>query len=46
MLLAGLLALSPVMLAIPGTGSPAHLEENMAAAELALTAADLAELRA
>ncbi|MBD2897641.1 Pyridoxine 4-dehydrogenase [Actinomadura sp. RB99] len=45
-LLAGLLALSPVMLAIPGTGSPAHVEENMAAARLELTAADLAELRA
>jgi pyridoxine 4-dehydrogenase len=44
-LLAGLLALSPVMLAIPGTGSPAHLEENMAAAGLDLTADDLAELR-
>ncbi|GAA2154826.1 aldo/keto reductase [Actinomadura napierensis] len=45
MLLAGLLALSPVMLAIPGTGSPAHLEENMAAAALRLTAEDLAALR-
>lgn len=44
-LLAGLLALSPVMLAIPGTGSPSHLEENMAAADLALTPQDLAELR-
>lgn len=44
-LLAGLLALSPVMLAIPGTGSPDHLEENMAAAGLALTADDLAALR-
>ncbi|MFG2089789.1 MULTISPECIES: aldo/keto reductase [unclassified Spirillospora] len=44
-LLAGLLALSPVMLAIPGTGSPDHLEENMAAADLVLTPQDLAELR-
>ncbi|QXJ20460.1 aldo/keto reductase [Actinomadura graeca] len=44
-LLAGLLALSPVMLAIPGTGSPAHLEENMAAAGLRLTAADVDLLR-
>ncbi|QKW37412.1 aldo/keto reductase [Actinomadura sp. NAK00032] len=44
-LLAGLLALSPVMLAIPGTGSPDHLEENMAAAGLVLTAAELAALR-
>lgn len=44
-LLAGLLALSPVMLAIPGTSSPAHLEENAAAADLALTPEDLADLR-
>ncbi|MFI0483467.1 aldo/keto reductase [Actinomadura sp. 9N215] len=44
-LLAGLLALSPVMLAIPGTGSPDHLEENLAAADVALTPDDLAELR-
>ncbi|WP_242906804.1 oxidoreductase [Actinomadura terrae] len=44
-LLAGLLALSPVLLAIPGTGSLAHLEENMAAAGLRLTGDDLAELR-
>jgi aryl-alcohol dehydrogenase-like predicted oxidoreductase len=43
-LLAGLLALSPVMLAIPGTGSPAHLEENVAATGLRLTDEDLAEL--
>ncbi|MFD0691650.1 oxidoreductase [Actinomadura fibrosa] len=45
-LLAGLLALSPVMLAIPGTGSLTHLEENMAAASLRLTPEDLAELGA
>lgn len=44
-LLAGLLALSPVMLAIPGTGSPAHLEENLAAADLALAPEDLAALK-
>ncbi|WP_019634238.1 aldo/keto reductase [Actinomadura atramentaria] len=43
-LLAGLLALSPVALAIPGTSSRAHLEENMGAAALRLTEADVAEL--
>ncbi|GLY77743.1 oxidoreductase [Actinoallomurus iriomotensis] len=42
--LAWLLALSPAMLAIPGTGSPEHLEENVAAAALTLTEEDLAEL--
>ncbi|GLF96562.1 aldo/keto reductase [Streptomyces yaizuensis] len=42
--LAWLLALSPVTLAIAGTGSVAHLEENMAAGTIALTARDLAEL--
>ena len=42
--LAWLLATSPVMLAIPGTGSPEHLEENIAAAALTLTDEDLAEL--
>jgi pyridoxine 4-dehydrogenase len=42
--LAWLLAASPVMLAIPGTGTPAHLEENVAAASLALTDEDLADL--
>ncbi|TDC25968.1 oxidoreductase [Streptomyces sp. 8K308] len=42
--LAWLLAASPVTLAIPGTGSLAHLEENLAAGSIALTAADLAEL--
>lgn len=40
--LAWLLALSP--LEIPGTGSIAHLEENMRAALIALTPEDLAEL--
>ena len=34
--LAWLLRRSPVMVPIPGTGSVAHLEENMAAAELEL----------
>ncbi|MFJ3088016.1 oxidoreductase [Streptomyces sp. NPDC086838] len=43
--LALLLASSPVMLAIPGTGDLAHLEENMAARDLTLTDEDLAELR-
>jgi len=42
--LAWLLALSPVTLAIPGTGSLAHLEANMAAGSIALTDEDLAEL--
>jgi aryl-alcohol dehydrogenase-like predicted oxidoreductase len=42
--LAWLLARSPVMLPIPGTGSPAHLEENAAAAKLKLTPEDMAEL--
>jgi aryl-alcohol dehydrogenase-like predicted oxidoreductase len=36
MTIAWLLAHSPVMLPIPGTGKVAHLEENMAAAELVL----------
>jgi len=38
--LAWLLQKSPVMLPIPGTSSLAHLEENMAAAKLHLTADD------
>jgi aryl-alcohol dehydrogenase-like predicted oxidoreductase len=42
--LAWLLACSPVTLAIPGTGSLAHLEENMAAASITLTEEDLADL--
>lgn len=42
--LAWLLALSPVALAIPGTGSIAHLEENMAAGLITLSKEDLAEL--
>lgn len=39
--LAWLLAKSPVMLPIPGTSSVAHLEENVAAATLGLSAAEL-----
>ncbi|MFD5728604.1 MULTISPECIES: oxidoreductase [unclassified Streptomyces] len=42
--LAWLLARSPNILLIPGTGSPAHLEENIAAGELRLSAEDLASL--
>ncbi|SFN02369.1 Predicted oxidoreductase [Pleomorphomonas diazotrophica] len=44
--LAWLLARSPVMLPIPGTSSVAHLEENVAAAGLTLSASELAELNA
>jgi aryl-alcohol dehydrogenase-like predicted oxidoreductase len=43
-LLAWLLAKSPVMLPIPGTASIPHLEENVAAAALRLGAEDLAAL--
>jgi pyridoxine 4-dehydrogenase len=42
--LAWLLARSPLMLPIPGTGSLPHLEENAAAAALKLSPEDLAEL--
>ena len=42
--LAWLLAKSPVMLPIPGTASIEHLEKNMAAADLKLSAEDLAAL--
>src|SRR5687768_24128 len=42
--IAWLLAKSPVMLPIPGTGNPAHLEENVAAAKLKLSKDDLAAL--
>ncbi|GGQ00323.1 aldo/keto reductase [Streptosporangium pseudovulgare] len=42
--LAWLLAASPVVLAIPGSSSPDHVAENVAAAGLRLTADDLAEL--
>ena len=42
--LAWLLAKSPVMLPIPGTASTEHLEENVAAAALKLSAEDVAAL--
>ena len=42
--LAWLLAHSPVMLPIPGTGSVAHLEENMVAAELSLQPDELSAI--
>lgn len=42
--LAWLLARSPNILLIPGTGSLAHLEENVAAGALRLTEEDIAEL--
>ena len=44
--LAWLLARSPVMLPIPGTGSVEHLEENLAAADLELDEPELRELDA
>ncbi|WP_175596280.1 oxidoreductase [Thermomonospora catenispora] len=43
-MLAWLLARSPAILAIPGTSSLRHLEENVAAARIELTEEDLAEL--
>jgi aryl-alcohol dehydrogenase-like predicted oxidoreductase len=42
--IAWLLRRSPVVLPIPGTGSLAHLEDNLAAAALQLTAAEFDEL--
>ncbi len=42
--LAWLLRRSPVTLAIPGTSSLAHLEENLAAAHLHLTSDDITTL--
>jgi aryl-alcohol dehydrogenase-like predicted oxidoreductase len=42
--LAWLLARSPAMLPIPGTSRSAHLEENIAAVDLSLTAADVTAL--
>lgn len=42
--LAWLLARSPVVLPIPGTSTVAHLEQNVAAAQLRLTAAQVEEL--
>jgi pyridoxine 4-dehydrogenase len=44
--IAWLLARSPVMLPIPGTASLEHLEENVAAAEIELSAEDRATLDA
>jgi aryl-alcohol dehydrogenase-like predicted oxidoreductase len=44
--LAWLLARSPVMLPIPGTSQVAHLEENLAAADVTIADADLAMLDA
>ena len=44
--LAWLLALSPVMLPIPGTSTVAHLEENTAAAGLELTDDEVQKLTA
>ncbi|MEU9091532.1 oxidoreductase [Streptomyces sp. NPDC048428] len=43
--IAALMASSPAVLAIPGTGSLDHLEENLAANELALSEEDLSGLR-
>jgi aryl-alcohol dehydrogenase-like predicted oxidoreductase len=43
--LASLLATSPSVLAIPGTGRLDHLEENLAANDLSLTDEDLSDLR-
>lgn len=42
--LAWLLARSPAMLVIPGTSSVDHLEENVVAAEIRLSAADMKKL--
>lgn len=44
--LAWLLAISPVVLPIPGTSKVTHLEENLAAADVHLDAADIAALDA
>lgn len=44
--LAWLLHRSPVMLPIPGTGSVAHLEENVAARDLVLTPGEVEQLTA
>jgi aryl-alcohol dehydrogenase-like predicted oxidoreductase len=43
-LLAWLLARSPFMLPIPGTGSSAHLDDNVAAASVRLEPAEVAQL--
>jgi aryl-alcohol dehydrogenase-like predicted oxidoreductase len=44
--LAWLLHRSPVVLPIPGTSSVAHLEDNVAAAEIALSESEYAALEA
>jgi pyridoxine 4-dehydrogenase len=44
--LAWLLARSPAMLVIPGTGSVSHLEDNIAAAGIELSAEEVASLNA
>jgi pyridoxine 4-dehydrogenase len=44
--LAWLLHISPVTIPIPGTGSLAHLEENVAAAQIELTGAQMTALTA
>jgi pyridoxine 4-dehydrogenase len=44
--LAWLLHVSPVILPIPGTSKVAHLEENLAAASIALTESEISELTA
>jgi aryl-alcohol dehydrogenase-like predicted oxidoreductase len=44
--LAWMLARSPAVLVIPGTGSVAHLEDNVAAAALELTADEVAAVAA
>jgi aryl-alcohol dehydrogenase-like predicted oxidoreductase len=42
--IAWLLARSPAMLPIPGTGSVAHLQDNLAAAHVRLTPAEVVEV--
>ena len=44
--IAWLLARSPQLVPIPGTGDPNHLAENMAASDVALEDADLRALDA
>jgi aryl-alcohol dehydrogenase-like predicted oxidoreductase len=44
--LAWLVARSPVLLPIPGTSKVSHLEENIAAADLKLTAEEMSDLEA
>ena len=43
-MIAWLLARSPSILPIPGTGSVSHLEDNVAAAAIKLAQADVAAL--